>query len=66
MTNREQYAKMIIPIRCKDCKYYREDLWGDIYGMPVIVAHQVCIKWGYGCKTIEDGYCHLGELRGEE
>lgn len=66
MTNREQYEKMIIPIRCKDCKYYHEDFWGDVYGLPLIIAHQICSKWGRGCKTIENGYCHFGELRGEE
>lgn len=68
MTNQEQYEKMVIPIRCKDCKYYHEDFWGEIDGlpMPIIIAHQICSKWGGGCKTIESGYCHFGELRGEE
>ena len=54
-------------IRCVDCKYYHEDFWGDIEGLPIpIIAHQVCSKWGGGCKTIENGYCHFGELRGKE
>ena len=55
-------------IRCADCKYYHEDFWGQIEGlpMPIIIAHQVCEKWGNGCKTIENGYCHFGELRGKE
>lgn len=55
-------------IRCANCKYYHEDLWAEIDGlpMPIIIAHQVCVKWGNGCLTIEDGYCHFGELRGEE
>ena len=61
-------ASYIQVIRCADCKYYHEDFWGDIEGLPIpiIIAHQVCTKWGSGCKTIENGYCHFGELRSEE
>lgn len=61
MTNREQYEQMIIPIRCKNCIYYEEDSWVEICGFPIIVGHQICSKWGRGCKTEEEGYCHYGK-----
>lgn len=44
-------------VRCKDCKYFELNHWDGI----IITAHEICSKWGSGCKTDKDGYCFLGE-----
>ena len=46
---------------CKDCKYFEYDSVAKVDGVPLIVAHEICSKWGKGCKTREDGYCFLFE-----
>ena len=48
---------------CKDCKYFEYDSVAKVCGIPLIVAHEICSKWGDGCKTKEDGYCFLFEPR---
>ena len=53
---------------CKDCKYFEYDSVANVDGVPLIVAHEICSKWGDGCKTREDGYCFLFEsadMRGD-
>lgn len=52
-------------VRCKECKYFTEDAWGEVNGIayPIIVAHEICSFWGQGCKTNENGYCSYGERR---
>ena len=52
-------------IRCKDCKYFHYDKPYVVYDIPVL-GHEVCDKWGDGCKTSDDGFCFLAERRGEE
>ena len=49
--------------RCKDCKYFEYDSVAKVDGIPLIVAHEICTKWGDGCKTREDGFCYLAEKR---
>ena len=49
---------------CKDCKYFAYDVV-NMNKIPWIVAHEMCLKWGDGCKTKEDGYCFLFEPRAE-
>lgn len=51
---------------CKECKYFEYDSMAKVDGIPLIVAHEICSKWGDGCKTKEDGYCFLFEPREEE
>ena len=46
---------------CKDCKYFEYDSVAKVDGVPLIVAHEICSRWGDGCKTKEDGYCFLYE-----
>ena len=46
---------------CKGCKYFEYDGVAKVDGIPLIVAHEICSKWGDGCKTKEDGYCFLFE-----
>lgn len=46
---------------CKECKYFEYDSVARVDGIPIIVAHEICKKWGNGCKTKEDGYCFLFE-----
>ena len=51
---------------CKECKYFEYDSVAKVDGMPLIVAHEICNKWGNGCKTSEDGYCYLFEPQESE
>jgi hypothetical protein len=46
---------------CKDCKHFEYDSVAMVDGIPLIVAHEICNKWGDGCKTKEDGYCFMFE-----
>lgn len=61
-------------VRCKDCKHYERDHFDAVYyptesgeaqKVPLITAHNICTKWGGGCKTAEDGYCFLAERKDE-
>lgn len=51
---------------CKDCKYFEYDSAVKMDSVPLIVAHEICAKWGNGCKTREDGYCFMFEPRESE
>lgn len=51
---------------CKDCKYFELDCWRNVNGIPLIVAHKICNRWGEGCKTKEDGYCFMFEPKESE
>lgn len=51
---------------CKNCKYFEYDNVAKVDGIPLIVAHEICNKWGDGCKTKEDGYCFLFEPKESE
>lgn len=51
---------------CRDCKYFEYDSVAKVDGIPLIVAHEICSKWGNGCKTREDGYCFLFKPKEEE
>ena len=67
----EQYEALTMAIKaleqesktghCKDCKYFECDSVAKVDGVPLIVAHEICSRWGDGCKTKEDGYCFLYE-----
>ena len=52
--------------KCKNCKYFEYDSVAKVDGVPLIVAHEICNKWGNGCKTSEDGYCYLFEPQESE
>lgn len=51
---------------CKNCKYFEYDYVTDVDGIPLILAHEFCKRWGDGCKTTEDGYCFLYEPKESE
>lgn len=51
---------------CKECKYFEYDSVAKVDGVPLIVAHEICNKWGDGCKTRENGYCFLFEPQESE
>lgn len=51
---------------CKDCKYFERDSVVKVDEVPLIVAHEICSKWGNGCKTRENGYCFLFEPQESE
>ena len=48
-------------IQCKDCIYFEYDSYSSIDGIPLIMAHEICNRWGEGCKTNENGWCFLAE-----
>lgn len=53
--------------RCGKCKYFETDYVSKVDGVPLIVAHTICRRWGDGCKTRENGWCFLFEgLESEE
>ncbi len=52
--------------KCKDCKHFEYDSVANVDGIPLIVAHEICNRWGDGCKTKEDGYCFLFEADKEQ
>lgn len=51
---------------CRECKYFEYDSVAKVNGIPLIVAHEICSRWGDGCKTTEDGYCFLYEPKMSE
>lgn len=51
---------------CKECKHFEYDSVAKVDGVPLIVAHEICSRWGDGCKTSEDGYCFLFEPKMQE
>ena len=51
---------------CKDCKYFEYDSVAKVDGILLILAHEICSRWGKGCKTKEDGYCFLFEPQESE
>ena len=52
-------------VRCKDCKYFELDHFEKVeeFPVPIIVAHEICMKWSDGCRTSKDGWCFMGERR---
>ena len=50
---------------CKECKYFEYDSVSMVDGIPLIVAHEICSKWGDGCKTNINGWCFLAETTEE-
>ena len=52
-------------IRCKDCKHFESNHIEKVNGIPLIVAHEICRRWGDGCKTSENGWCFMAERKEE-
>ena len=48
-------------VRCKDCRYFETNHWEKKNEMPLITGHEICTRWGGGCKTTADGYCFMAE-----
>ena len=53
-------------ILCKNCKYFEYDTVAKVDDIPLIVGHEMCKRWGDGCKTSENGYCFLAEKKSED
>ena len=51
-------------IRCKDCIFFEHDSFTENGEIVFEGTHGTCNAWD-GCKTSEDGYCHLAALRPE-
>lgn len=56
-------AVAVLVGRCRDCEHFEPDHWEVVNYLPMIVAHEICTRWGGGCKTSEDGYCFLWEKK---
>lgn len=52
-------------IHCKDCKFFEYDHLYVINGIPAF-GHELCSRWGQGCKTSENGWCFLAEKKDDE
>lgn len=61
----EKKPDIVEVVRCKDCRYFDLDHWENFRGIPLIVAHEICNRWGTGCKTDTNGFCFMGERRNE-
>ena len=48
-------------VRCKDCKHFHLDYFGEVYGVNIIVSHEICDLWAGGCRTTQDTFCSNGE-----
>ena len=59
--NGQGYLKELV--QCKDCRYFEINHWEKVNEIPLIVAHEMCIRWGEGCKTTEDGYCFMAKRK---
>jgi len=53
-------------IRCRECKHFEYNHIENVNGIPLIVAHEICMRWCEGAKTSENGYCFLAERREED
>lgn len=51
---------------CKNCKYFEYDSLAKVDGIKLIVAHEICKRWGDGCKTSEDGFCFMFEPKDDK
>lgn len=61
----ERQNDVIEVVRCKDCRHYEQDVWREVDGVPIIVAHHVCYFWNGACHVKPDGFCSFGERREE-
>lgn len=50
-------------VRCENCEHFDLDHFENFRGIPLIVAHEICNRWGNGCKTDSNGFCFMGERR---
>lgn len=56
-------------IRCKDCKHYHTDVWGQELGIEglyghIIVAHNACDRWSEHMNSVDPyGFCFLAERK---
>ena len=61
-------AEWVEIVRCKDCKYFELDHFEKVeeFPVPIIVAHEICMKWSDGCRTSKDGWCFMAERRTDD
>lgn len=53
-------------VRCENCEHFDLNHWENFRGFPLIVAHEICNRWGSGCKTDSHGFCFLGDRKNDE
>ena len=49
---------------CKDCKFFEVDHFSNIFGPPIIVAHNICGRLEIASKP--DGFCFLASPKDSE
>ena len=47
-------------VHCKDCKHFHLDYFGEVNGVNIIVAHEICDLWAGGCRTMQNAFCSNG------
>lgn len=50
----QEFRRVIL---CKDCKFFEVDRFSQIFGAPIIVAHNVCVRLEIASKP--EGFCFL-------
>ena len=68
-------AEVVEVVRCKECRYFHEDVFGYEIGMGrpydcLIVGHCCCEFWGRKddgsmTQTSPEGFCSFGDRRSE-
>ena len=49
-------------ILCKDCRYFEENLWSNLFGSPIIVAHNICCRDHENKIAVQpEGFCFLAQ-----
>ena len=64
-------AEAVEVVRCKDCKHFHENTFGNEIGFPrghilsdLIVGHETCDRWSEGHNQVTaEGFCFLAERR---
>ena len=69
----KQEQDLVEVVRCKECRYFHENVFGDEIGMGrpydcLIVGHCCCEFWGRKddgsmTQTSPEGFCSFGERR---
>lgn len=49
---------------CKDCKFFEVDRFSNIFGAPIIVAHNICGR--LEIATDPEGFCFLAKPKSSE
>lgn len=60
----DEAAELRRVILCKDCKFFEVDHFSNIFGAPIIAAHNICSRLEIASKP--DGFCFLASPKDSE